>query len=468
MSSPTADMLNLVKRLEAVTAKLEDHVKNGSSSTSSPPLQMPSTNSIISSKYISQLQDPLNNFLRLSEEIGGPVKEQCMLVQKLVEIQSQIIQMASTSKKPEGGQLSNLMMPLSKVIEEIIMFKDKNRASPLVNHLTSVADGIPAFGWVVVEPTPAPYVSEMKDSAQFYGNRVIKQYKDKEPVHLEWVNSYSQFLSALYNYVKEEHTTGLRWNPKGGAVASNSIHPPPPPPPPPAPQSTPSSSGVASDFSAVFNQLNIGEKVTAGLRKVDPSEMTHKNPNLRAQGVTPTKENSITVRVPTTTKSAPKMEPKTYFELNRWNIENYTHRQDLEITQADIKQAVYIFGCVDCVIQVKGKVKSVTLDKCKKTAVIVDSLVTSLDVVNSQSTKLQVNGSVPTICIDKSDGVQVYLFKDALSSEIYTAKSTEVNVIMPSEKDELDSVEKPIPDQIKTTICPQKRNLISVPVEHKG
>ncbi|KAJ1497056.1 hypothetical protein HMI56_005836 [Coelomomyces lativittatus] len=179
MSSPTADMLNLVKRLEAVTAKLEDHVKNGSSSTSSPPLQMPSTNSIISSKYISQLQDPLNNFLRLSEEIGGPVKEQCMLVQKLVEIQSQIIQMASTSKKPEGGQLSNLMMPLSKVIEEIIMFKDKNRASPLVNHLTSVADGIPAFGWVVVEPTPAPYVSEMKDSAQFYGNRVIKQYKDK-------------------------------------------------------------------------------------------------------------------------------------------------------------------------------------------------------------------------------------------------------------------------------------------------
>ncbi|KAJ1518448.1 F-actin-capping protein subunit beta [Coelomomyces lativittatus] len=162
------------------------------------------------------------------------------------------------------------------------------------------------------------------------------------------------------------------------------------------------------------------------------------------------------------------MEPKTYFELNRWNIENYTHRQDLEITQADIKQAVYIFGCVDCVIQVKGKVKSVTLDKCKKTAVIVDSLVTSLDVVNSQSTKLQVNGSVPTICIDKSDGVQVYLFKDALSSEIYTAKSTEVNVIMPSEKDELDSVEKPIPDQIKTTICPQKRNLISVPVEHKG
>lgn len=28
------------------------------------------------------------------------------------------------------------------------------------------------------EPTPAPFVGDMKDSAQFYTNRVIKEYKD--------------------------------------------------------------------------------------------------------------------------------------------------------------------------------------------------------------------------------------------------------------------------------------------------
>lgn len=35
-------------------------------------------------------------------------------------------------------------------------------------------------------------------------------------------------------------------------------------------------------FDAVFSALNKGSAVTKGLRKVDRSEMTHKNPSLRA------------------------------------------------------------------------------------------------------------------------------------------------------------------------------------------
>lgn len=50
---------------------------------------------------------------------------------------------------------------------------------------------------------------------------------------------------------------------------------------PPAP--APAAGGVA----AVFAELNRGEEVTKGLRKVDKSEMTHKNPALRAGSVVP-------------------------------------------------------------------------------------------------------------------------------------------------------------------------------------
>jgi len=42
---------------------------------------------------------------------------------------------------------------------------------------------------------------------------------------------------------------------------------------------------VETDMSAVFAQLNQGEAITAGLRKVDKSKMTHKNPELRASGM---------------------------------------------------------------------------------------------------------------------------------------------------------------------------------------
>lgn len=41
-------------------------------------------------------------------------------------------------------------------------------------------------------------------------------------------------------------------------------------------------------MSSVFAQLNQGESVTKGLRHVDKSEMTHKNPELRTAGVVPT------------------------------------------------------------------------------------------------------------------------------------------------------------------------------------
>ena len=39
--------------------------------------------------------------------------------------------------------------------------------------------------------------------------------------------------------------------------------------------------------AAVFAELNRGEEVTKGLRKVDKSEMTHKNPSLRAGNTVP-------------------------------------------------------------------------------------------------------------------------------------------------------------------------------------
>lgn len=65
----------------------------------------------------------------------------------------------------------------------------------------------------------------------------------------------------------------------------------PPPPPPPAPAASSTTTGAGSsggDMSSVFAQLNQGESVTKGLRHVDKSEMTHKNPELRTAGVVPT------------------------------------------------------------------------------------------------------------------------------------------------------------------------------------
>ena len=79
-------------------------------------------------------------------------------------------------------------------------------------------------------------------------------------------------------------------SPAAPAPAAGGAPPPPPPPPPPpvappAPAAT--SAAPAAGAAAVFAELNRGEEVTKGLRKVDKSEMTHKNPALRAGSTVP-------------------------------------------------------------------------------------------------------------------------------------------------------------------------------------
>ncbi|GFR64959.1 adenylyl cyclase-associated protein [Elysia marginata] len=52
----------------------------------------------------------------------------------------------------------------------------------------------------------------MADSATFYTNRVLKEFKEKEPRHVQWCNGWIQFLKALQAYIKDHHTTGVSWN----------------------------------------------------------------------------------------------------------------------------------------------------------------------------------------------------------------------------------------------------------------
>ena len=112
------------------------------------------------------------------------------------------------------------------------------------NHLSALSEAIPALGWVTVSPAPAPFVQEMNHAGQFYTNRVLKDWKEKNHVHVEWVKSWLQTLTELQAYVKQFHTTGLVWNKAGedaaevarGAATATAAPPPPPPPGPPAPR----------------------------------------------------------------------------------------------------------------------------------------------------------------------------------------------------------------------------------------
>ncbi|KPP80292.1 hypothetical protein Z043_100058 [Scleropages formosus] len=110
------------------------------------------------------------------------------------------------------SELADLLKPISDNIQEIQNFREKNRGSKMFNHLSAVSESIPALGWVAVCQKPGPYVKEMTDAATFYTNRVLKDYKDTDKRHVDWVRSYLSIWTELQAYIKQHHTTGLVWS----------------------------------------------------------------------------------------------------------------------------------------------------------------------------------------------------------------------------------------------------------------
>lgn len=58
---------------------------------------------------------------------------------------------------------------------------------------------------------------------------------------------------------------------------------------------------------------------------------------------------------------------------------------------AEMNNVVYVYKCVNSTITVKGKLNSIVLDSCKKTSVVFDNLVSSVEFINCQSVQMQVS-----------------------------------------------------------------------------
>uniref|UniRef100_A0A8D2M2N4 Adenylyl cyclase-associated protein n=1 Tax=Zonotrichia albicollis TaxID=44394 RepID=A0A8D2M2N4_ZONAL len=377
------------------------------------------------------------------------------------------------------NEVAVLLKPISEKIQEIQNFRERNRGSKMFNHLSAVSESIPALGWITVSPKPGPYVKEMNDAATFYTNRVLKDYKNSDTRHVDWVKSYLNIWSELQAYIKEHHTTGLTWS-KTGPVASSmsmrsvltsgsGLSPPPPPPPPPGPPpifdtETAKDEGTASR-SALFAQLNQGEAITKGLRHVSDDQKTHKNPNLRAQGPpvrSPTKNHTPS---PTSPKNSPQQNHPPVLELEgkKWRVEYQEDKNDLVINNTELKQVAYIFKCNKSTLQIKGKINSITIDNCKKFGLVFDNVVGIVEVINSRDIQIQVMGKVPTISINKTEGCHIYLSEESLDCEIVSAKSSEMNILIPQDG---DYKEFPVPEQFKTAWDGSK--LVTEPAEIVG
>lgn len=127
------------------------------------------------------LDTSVKKYVDLSNEIGGAIAAQAARVAKVFQNERTLLLISTMSKKPEpaGSDYMELLKPLQQEIRTVIDVKDANRGSEVSNQLSAVAESIGVIAWVTLDNKPFKHVDESLGSAQYFGNRVLKEFKEK-------------------------------------------------------------------------------------------------------------------------------------------------------------------------------------------------------------------------------------------------------------------------------------------------
>ncbi|TYI99717.1 hypothetical protein E1A91_A13G036700v1 [Gossypium mustelinum] len=466
----------LIERLEAAVARLESLSAGGISDRGLPD----GVDEVSSDPSVLAFDDLMAQYAaRVSaaaEKIGGQVLDVTKLVLEAFSVQKKLLIEIKQTQKPDMAGLVEFLKPLNEVILKVNAMME-GRRSDFFNHLKSAGDSLSALAWIAYTgkdcgmSMPIAHVEESWQMAEFYNNKVLVEYRNKDQIHVEWAKALKElYLLGLRDYVKSHYPLGPVWSASGKKASSAPPKAPPPgapapPPPPPASlfssePSQPSSSNPKQGMSAVFQEISSGN-VSAGLKKVT-ADMKTKNRTDRT-GVVSASGKETRSSSPSFSKAGP---PKLELQMGRkWAVENQIGRKNLVIDDCDAKQSVYIYGCKDSVLQIQGKVNNITIDKCTKMGVVFKDVVAACEVVNCNGVEVQCQGSAPTISVDNTSGCQLYLSKDSLGTSITSAKSSEINVLVPTGPDG-DWGEHSLPQQYIHVF--KDGQFETTPVSHSG
>ncbi|KAG9440973.1 hypothetical protein H6P81_021138 [Aristolochia fimbriata] len=469
----------LVARLEAAISRLESF-SGGFSARNLPDdaSEAPKDASILA--YDDFLDKYVGRLSAAAQKIGGKVLEVTDVLNRAFHVQKDLLIKMKQTQKPDMTSLAEFLKPLNELIAKANAYSE-GRRTEFFNHFKAAADSLSALAWLAYlgkdcgMSLPIAHVEESWQMAEFYNNKILVEYKTKDPNHIEWAKALKEiYLPGLRDYVKSFYPLGPVWNATGVPFAPSKAAPttaspacapasaPAPPPPPSGSLLTSDSSSPRpkEGMAAVFQEIGSGKSVTSGLRKVT-ADMKTKNRADRT-GVVSEKEQKISS--PSFSKSGP---PKLELQMGRkWVVENQIGRKNLVIDDCDSRQSVYAFACKDSVLQIKGKVNNITIDKCTKMGIVFTDVVAACEIVNCNGVEVQCQGSAPTISIDNTGGCQLYLSKDSLEASIATAKSSEINVLVPAVGPDGDWAEHALPQQYIHTF--KDGHFVTSPVSHSG
>lgn len=278
---------------------------------------------------------------------------------------------------------------MSEIVKKVGDLKDSR--NPLNNFFLYSLEVAQSVLWII-SPMPVPTAESFIETSSFYGNKILRE---KQEHQVAWVKGFNDVIKANIAFVKDHCALGIMWNAQG------------------------------KNFIEALNAPQGGEEVKQA----------------------PVAKKVEEVKAPA---KVVKKEPKKYERGISWIFEHYEGVKTLELPpeETGMKKAVMVDNCTNCVIQIKGKVKSIIVSGCKGTSLVCQDVVSGIELINCQKLQLQSTGKVPSVSIDKTDGVQIYVAREFFEEMMFsTSKSADMNVVVPGVKPDDDMIEIPIPHQ---------------------
>lgn len=173
--------------------------------------------------YDTYVKECVIPFTETCDDLGGLGPDMGKQIQNAWEGIRTVIVLASRAKAPAENELvSELTAQLKTTQEAIQSIRAIKSERDFDRHYKAIIELLGCLSWVyhtAPKQLPAPFVKETLGSAEFWSNRIRKDYKGKDEKQVEFCDRLKQVILGLEKYIHEYHRTGLTFNPRGVSLA---------------------------------------------------------------------------------------------------------------------------------------------------------------------------------------------------------------------------------------------------------
>jgi hypothetical protein len=164
--------------------------------------------------YDDFVKESVINFADACDDIQGLKSMGGFVIEAFDGLRS-IFTLASKSQKPEED-LSTAFKPLMQTtLDALKEVRDLKLDRTFDFHQKAVNEALSCVLWVINNQRPGPYVQETWGSAEYWTNRIRKDYRGKDEKHIEFCDALKKMMTGFMSYIEDFHKMGLIFNPKG-------------------------------------------------------------------------------------------------------------------------------------------------------------------------------------------------------------------------------------------------------------